>query len=159
MDDVSSIFSLTAAGGSFDALSVCASSKLQLLHWVPEQRLWNWKITFVFNLSWRPCRQASPQKQAAAIRLFAKRAKARNETISTVNISKFLNRFFSIYKSIKKATGPPQLLSFYNTSAEWYSSYNSLSHTQRPTYITVVFYIKKLKNYIYPLKRRSAGVM
>jgi hypothetical protein len=28
-------------------------------------------------------------------------------------------------KSVKKATVPPQFLSFYSTSAEWYSSHNS----------------------------------
>jgi len=126
MNGVLSVFSFSVEWAAFDALRVCTSSKLQLLHWVPEQRLWNRKLRLAFALPWRPCRQASPQKHAWGNRLFAKKPMMRNWTKNNLNIFTFLNRFFSILYSIKKATGATQLLGFYNTSAGWYSSHNSL---------------------------------
>ena len=127
MNGVLSVFSCSVARAAFDALRVCTSSKLQLLHWVPGQRLWNRKLRLALAVSWIPCRQASPQKHAWGKRLFAKRPMRRNWTKNNLNIFTFLNRFFSILYSIKKATGATQLLGFYNTSAGWYSTHNSLS--------------------------------
>ena len=81
---------LPAREEEFAALSDCPSSKLQLLQWVPEQRLWKGKLTFA--LSWKPCKQSSPQKQASAITPFAKTPKVRNRISSFRNILRFPNR-------------------------------------------------------------------
>ena len=140
-----SVFSLTAEWAAFDSLIVCKSSTLQLVHWVPEQRLWNGILCLSFAVPWRPCRQVSPQKHAWGSRLFAKRPMMRNWTKNNLNIFTFLNRFFSILYSIKKATGATQLLGFYNTSAGWYSSHNSLSQDSTAN--------------VYTLKSRLAGVI
>jgi len=71
MDGVTSISILAAEWAAFDALRVCMSSKLQLLHWVPKQRVWNRKLILGLSLPWRLCRHAFPQKQACGNRLFA----------------------------------------------------------------------------------------
>jgi hypothetical protein len=105
MNGVLSVFSFSVEWAAFDALRDCTSSKLQLLHWVPEQRVWNKKLSLAFVLPWRPCRQASPQKHACGTRLFANRPMIRNWTKNSLNIFTFLNRFFSILNSIKKGTG------------------------------------------------------
>jgi len=126
MSGTLSVFSLAVEWAAFDSLIVCTSSTLQLVHWVPEQRLWNGILCLSFAVPWRPCRQASPQKHAWGSRLFAKRPMMRNWTKNNLNIFPFLIRFFSILYSSKKATGAKQLPGFYNTSAECYSSGNSL---------------------------------
>ena len=97
MNDVSRVSKLPVVGEEFAALSVCPSSKLQLLQWVPTQWLWNGKRPLVFALSWRPWMHASPQKQASAITLFVKIPRARSRTINTLNVLRFPNIFFSPY--------------------------------------------------------------
>ena len=126
MNGVSSVFNCSVEWAAFEALKVFTSSKLQLWHWVPEHRTWNRKFDLAFTVPWRPCRQASPQKHAWGSRMFAKRPMMRNWTKNNLNIFPFLIRFFSILYSSKKATGAKQLPGFYNTSAECYSSGNSL---------------------------------
>ena len=159
MNGVSSVFSCSVEWAAFDALRVFTSSKLQLLHWVPEQRAWNRKFGLALAVPWRPCKQASPQKHAWGNRLFAKRPMMRNWTKNNLNIFTFLNRFFSILYSIKKATGATQLFGFITHLQDGIQATTHSPKTQQPTYIKVVFHIKKLKNYIYTLKRRSAGVI
>ena len=159
MNGVSSVFSCSVEWAAFDALRVFTSSKLQLLHWVPEQRAWNRKFGLALAVPWRPCRQASPQKHAWGNRLFAKRPMMRNWTKINLNIFTFLIRFFSILYSIKKATGATQLFGFITHLQDGIQATTHSPKTQQPTYIKVVFHIKKLKNYIYTLKRRSAGVI
>ena len=99
------VFSCSVEWEAFDALSVCTSSKLQLLHWVPEQRAWNRKLSLVFVLPWRPCRQASPQKHAWGSRLFAKRPIMRNWIKKSLNILTFLNGFSPHYNPSRKPPG------------------------------------------------------
>jgi len=104
MNGVLSVFSFSVEWAAFDALRDCTSSKLQLLHWVPEQRVWNRKLNLAFVLSWRPCRQASPQKHACGTRLVANRPIMRNWIQNNLNIITFFSRFLFILYSIKKAT-------------------------------------------------------
>ena len=159
MVGVLNVFSFSVEWAAFDALRVCTSSKLQLWHWVPEHRTWNRKFGLAFTVPWRPCRQASPQKHACGNRLFANRPMMRNWTKNNLNIFTFLNRFFSILYSIKKATGATQLFGFITHLQDGIQATTHAPKTQQPAYIKVVFHIKKPKNYIYTLKRRSAGVI
>ena len=153
MNGVSSVFSCSIEWAAFDALRVFAPSKLQLLHWVPEQRAWNRKFGLAWAVPWRPCKQASPQKHAWGNRLFAKRPMRRNWTKNNLNIFLFLNSFFFILYPIKKATGATQLLGFYNTSAGWYSSHNSFSQDS-----TANIYFSGLNCFadITPISKRQA---
>ena len=112
MNGVLSVFSCTLEWAAFDALKAFTSSKLQLWHWVPEHRTWNRKFGLAFTVPCRPCRQASPQKHACGNRLFAKRPMMRNWTKNNLNTFLFLNKFFSILYSIKKATGQHNYLVF-----------------------------------------------
>ena len=116
MGRISNVFSLAIEGAAINALNAFRSSTLQLLHWVPAQRIWNKVVNLVFALPWRLCRQASPQKHACNSRLFAKKPMMRNWIKNSLNIFIFLDKFFSILSSIKKVTRSPQLLSFYSTS-------------------------------------------
>ena len=159
MNGVSSVFSCSFEWAAFDALRVFTSSKLQLLHWVPEQRAWNRKFGLALAVAWRPCKQASPQKHAWGNRLFAKKPMMRNWTKNNLNIFLFLNKFFSILYFIKKATGQHSYLVFITRLQDGIQATTHSPKTQQPTYIKVVFHIKKLKNYIYTLKRRSAVVI
>ena len=91
------VFSLAVKWDAFDSLIVCKSSALQLGHWFPEQRVWNGNLWLALVVSWRPCRQASPQKHAWGSRLFAKRPMMRNLIKNKLNIFTFLNRYISLF--------------------------------------------------------------
>ena len=92
---LSSNFKLSAGREGFPAFSVCPSSKLQLLQWVPKQWLWNGKLTFFFAFFWKSWEQVFPQKQVSAITLLAKMLNRRNKTSNTLNVFRFPNRSLS----------------------------------------------------------------
>lgn len=79
----SSLFSSKECGAGFVALSVRLSSKSQLLQEVPGQRIW--KVAFIFDLGWEPCKQACPQKQTSANALVEKTPATRNMTTNMLN--------------------------------------------------------------------------
>jgi len=71
----------------FVALSVRLSSKSQLLQKVPGQRIW--KVTYIFDLGWEPCKQVCPQKQTSANALVAKTPATRNMTTNMLNFWRY----------------------------------------------------------------------
>ena len=87
MKATSSLFSSKEFVTGFMALSVRLSSKSQLLQKVPGQRIW--KVTFIFDLGWEPCKQACPQKQTSAKALFAKIPTTRNMTTNMLNFWRY----------------------------------------------------------------------
>ena len=105
MDGVKSIPILIVEWAAFDALRFCMSSKLQLLHWVPKQRVWNRKLILGLSLTWRPCRHVPPQRHACGNRLFAKSPMMRNFIKYSLNIFKFLSKLFSMLYQVENANG------------------------------------------------------
>jgi len=87
MKATSGLFSSKKCVTGFVAFSVRLSSKLQLLQKMPGQRIW--KVTFIFDLDWEPCKQACPQKQTSANALFAKTPATRNMTINILNFWRY----------------------------------------------------------------------
>jgi hypothetical protein len=129
INGILSVFSFSVELAAFDALRDCTSSKLQLLHWVPEQRVWNKKLGLAFVLPWRPCRQASPQKHACGTRLVANRPIMRNWTNNILNIFTFLNGFFSKLYSIKKPNWETQLSDHITHLQDGIQQYTKTSYT------------------------------
>ena len=87
MKATSRLFSSKECVTGFVALRVRLSSKSQLLQKVPGQRIW--KVTFIFDLGWEPCKQACPQKQTSANALVAKTPATRNMTTNMLNFWRY----------------------------------------------------------------------
>ena len=94
---MSNNFKLPSGLDEFLAFSVCPSSKLQLLQWLPTQWLWNGKFAFFSTLSLKSWEQASPQKQLSAITLLAKMPNKRNKTSNTLNVFRFRTKIFTLF--------------------------------------------------------------